>query len=96
MSQVHARARTTPLIRAEIRSSELGVVELADRYNISRATAAKWKSREDTQDRSHRPHKLSTTLSEGQEIIAAEIRRLTLIPERLWSLLANLALSCRL
>ncbi|MBI3345808.1 MAG: hypothetical protein HY020_01185 [Burkholderiales bacterium] len=62
MSQVHARARTTPLIRAEIRASELGVVELAERYNISRATAAKWKSREDVQDRSHRPHKLSTTL----------------------------------
>ncbi|MBS0500896.1 MAG: hypothetical protein JSR74_11290 [Proteobacteria bacterium] len=76
MSQVHARARTTPLIRA----SELGVVELAERYNINRAMAAKWKSREDPQDRSHRPHKLSTTLSEGQEIIVAEIRRLTLIP----------------
>lgn len=80
MSQVHARARTTPLIRAEIRASELGVVELAARYNISRATAAKWKSREDVQDRSHRPHKLSTTLSQGQELIVAEIRRLTLIP----------------
>jgi transposase InsO family protein len=80
MSQVHARARTTPLIRAEIKASELGVVELAERYNVSRATVAKWKSRDDPQDRSHRPHKLSTTLSEGQEIIVAEIRRLTLIP----------------
>jgi len=80
MSQVHARARTTPLIRAEIRASELGVVELAERYNISRATAAKWKNREDVQDRSHRPHKLSTTLTEGQEAIVAEVRRLTLIP----------------
>lgn len=30
MSQVHARARTTPLIRAEIRQSKLGVVELAE------------------------------------------------------------------
>jgi transposase len=80
MSQVHARARTTPIIRAEIRASTLGVVELAKRYNISRATAAKWKNRDDVQDRSHRPHKLHTTLSEGQEAIVAEIRRLTLIP----------------
>jgi len=80
MSQVHARARTTPLIRAEIRASELGVVELAERYNISRATAAKWKNREDVQDRSHRPHKLSTTLSDAQEALVVEVRRLTLIP----------------
>ncbi|MFG6414409.1 hypothetical protein ACG02S_10930 [Roseateles sp. DC23W] len=39
MSQVHARARTTPLIRAEIRQSKLGVVELAERYNQCRAPA---------------------------------------------------------
>jgi hypothetical protein len=68
------------MIRAEIRASELGVVELAERYNVSRATVAKWKSRDDSQDRSCRPHELSTTLSEGQEISVAEIRRLTLIP----------------
>ncbi len=66
MSQVHARARATPLVRTEIRESELDVMKLAERYNISRDTAAKWKNREDVQDRSHRPHKLSTTLSEGQ------------------------------
>lgn len=59
MSQVHARARTTPLIRTEIRESELGVVALAEHYNITRGTASKWKNREDVQDRSHRPHKLS-------------------------------------
>lgn len=80
MSRVHAQARTTPLTRTEIRDSELGVVKLAERYNISRGTASKWKNREDVQDRSHRPHKLSTTLSEGQEALVAEVRRLTLIP----------------
>ena len=80
MSQVHSRALTTPLIRAGIRTYELSVVELAERYNINRGTAAKWKNREDAQDRSHRPHKLITTLSEGQEALVAEVRRLTLIP----------------
>ncbi len=80
MRRVHAQARTTPLTRTEIRDSELGVVKLAERYNISRSTASKWKNREDVQDRSHRPHKLSTTLSEGQEALVAEVRRLTLIP----------------
>jgi len=32
---------TTPLIRTAIRASELGVVELAERYNISLTRAAK-------------------------------------------------------
>ena len=80
MSQVHARARTTPLIRAEIQASSLSQAELAERHNVTRATIAKWQGRDSTQDRSHRPHKLSTTLSAGQEIVVAEIRRLTLIP----------------
>ena len=56
------------------------MVALAERYNISRQTARKWKNRDDVQDRSHRPHKLNTTLTEGQEAIVAEVRRLTLIP----------------
>ena len=80
MSQVHARARTTPLIRAEIQASTLSQAELAERYNVTRATIAKWKARDTTQDRSHRPHQLATTLSAGQEAIVAEIRRFTLIP----------------
>lgn len=80
MSQVHARARTTPLIRAEIQASTLSQAALAELHNVTRATIAKWKSRDCTQDRSHRPHQLATTLSAGQELIVAEIRRLTLIP----------------
>ena len=40
----------------------------------------KWKGREAPADRSHRPHKLSTTLSEAQEAIVVELRRLLLLP----------------
>ena len=80
MSQVHAQARTTPRTRAEIKASSAPLVELAERYNISRATAAKWKSRETPQDLSHRPHKLSTTLTPAQEAIAVELRCMTLLP----------------
>ena len=80
MSQVHAQARTTPRTRAEIKASSAPLVELAERYNITRATAAKWKSRETQQDLSHRPHKLSTTLTPGEEAIAVELRCLTLLP----------------
>ena len=80
MSQVHAQARTTPRTRAEIKASSAPLVELAERYNISRATAAKWKGRKTPQDLSHRPHKLSTTLTPGEEAIAVELRCLTLLP----------------
>ena len=53
---------------------------LAERYNISIATARKWKGRDDAQDRSHRPHTLATTLSAGQELLVVELRRTLLLP----------------
>jgi len=80
MSQVHAQARTTPRIRAEIKASSAPLVELAERYNISRATAAKWKGRETPHDLSHRPHKLQTTLTLGEEAIVVALRRMLLLP----------------
>ena len=65
MSQVHPQARTTPLIRAEIKAATGSQGELAARYNISVATVRKWQNRDQAQDRSHRPHKLSTTLTQA-------------------------------
>jgi transposase InsO family protein len=79
MSQVHAQARTTPRTRAEIKASSQTLVELAERYDISRATARKWKQRETPQDLSHRPHKLCTTLTPAQEALVVELRCLTLL-----------------
>ena len=80
MSQVHAQARTTPRTRAEIKASSAPLGELAERYNISRATARKWKHRESPHDLSHRPHTLHTTLSPVQEAITVELRCLLLLP----------------
>lgn len=80
MSQVHPQARTTPRTRAEIKASAAPVTELAERYNITVATARKWKSRETPEDLSHRPRKLSTTLSPSQEAIVVELRRMLLLP----------------
>ena len=80
MSQVHAQARTTPRTRGEIKEPSASLVALAERYNISLATARKWKGRECPQDLSHRPLKLSTTLSPAQETIAVELRCVTLLP----------------
>ena len=53
---------------------------LADRYNTTVATARKWKHRENPQDRSHRPHRLSNTLTPAQELLAVELRRTLLLP----------------
>jgi transposase InsO family protein len=80
MSRVHPLARTTPRTRTEIKTSSASLVAVAERYNITVATARKWKNREDAQDRSHRPHKLSTTLSPIQEVLAVELRRTLLLP----------------
>ena len=76
MSQIHPQARTTPRTRAEIKASASPLGELAERYNITKATARKWKSRESTEDRSHRPHRLCTTLTPAQEALVVELRRL--------------------
>ena len=80
MTHIHPQARTTPRIRAEIRASTESTAQLARRYNISEPTVLKCKSRDSVHDRSHRPHKLSTTLSAAQEAIVIELRRLLLLP----------------
>ena len=79
MSEIHAQARTTPRTRAEIKNSTASLLELAKRYNISVATARKWKQRDSPEDLSHRPHKLCTTLTPAQEAIAVALRSLTLL-----------------
>ena len=78
MSQVHPQARTTPRTRSEIRCSTESTTCLAERYNITRATARKWQTRDDAADRSHRAHDMGTTLSAGQEAIVLHIRKLCL------------------
>jgi DNA-binding transcriptional regulator YiaG len=67
--KIHPRVRTAPQIRAEIRTSPLSQREKAWRYNVSRATIRRWEKRDDVQDRSHRPHRMATSLTEAQEII---------------------------
>jgi hypothetical protein len=69
-----------PRPRAEIKAASETLEVLAQRYNVSKATARKWKNPEDVQDRSHRPHKLSTTLTPGQEAVAVELRHMLLLP----------------
>ena len=80
MSSVHAQARTTPRTRAEIQASAGSQRALAERFNVTRSTVQKWQSRDQVEDLSHRPHRLATTLTEGQEAVVVELRKTLLLP----------------
>ncbi|CAH1205018.1 hypothetical protein NTGBS_560014 [Candidatus Nitrotoga sp. BS] len=80
MSQDHPCARTTPRTWSEIYTPPASVTALACLYNITVATVCKWKGRENSQGRSHRPHTLNTTLTSAQELLVVELRRMLLLP----------------
>lgn len=80
MSRVHAQARTIPRTRAEIQASAGSQRALAQRFNVTRSTVQKWQSRDQVEDLSHRPHRLATTLTEGQEAVVVELRKTLLLP----------------
>lgn len=77
---LHSQARTTHLIREEIRTSKLSQAALARLYNVSRQTIRKWQERESPVDGSHCPHTLKTTLTPAQELIVVELRTTLLLP----------------
>ena len=82
MHMVHARARTTPAVRAEIaRSTERSGV-LAERYGVSTETVRKWRKRgpEGCRDRSSRPHRLPWKASEEERAVVCALRRATGFP----------------
>jgi transposase len=82
MYAIHANARTTPAVRAEIaRSTEPSSV-LARRYGVSTETIRKWRKRgaADCQDHSSRPHKLPWTATEEERAIVCALRRATGFP----------------
>ncbi len=62
---LHKNARTTPVIREELRTSTLGERQLAEQSNLNRATVRKWHERDAPEDRSHRPHTLHALPSPG-------------------------------
>ena len=77
---LHKNARTTHLIRAELKASIQPRKALAEQYNLSVGTVDKWRSRESVEDKSHRPNNLQTTLSKEQEALVVELRTTLLLP----------------
>lgn len=76
----HINAKTNVQIRSAIQKSDETIMELCERYNLSKSTVEKWKKREDLKDKSSRPHNLRTVLTEVDEWIICEVRKSTLLP----------------
>ena len=76
--RLHKQARTTPAIRAEIQAAPPSVSnpELAARYGVTLPTIRKWRQRQSVDDVSHTAHRLQTTLTPAQELVAIELRKL--------------------
>src|SRR4051812_44815956 len=82
MHAVHANARTTPAVRAEIARSREPTGVLAQRYSVSTETIRKWRKRgpQDCQDHSSRPHKLPWKATDEERAIVCALRRATGFP----------------
>jgi transposase-like protein len=78
--RLHANATTTPRTRAYIQKSRASHAALARELGIHPRTVARWKTRQDVADRSTRPHRLATTISEWEEALIVELRRSLALP----------------
>ena len=79
MPQIHANARTTPAVRAEIARSGEPSGTLAKRYGVSAETVRKWRKRGagDCLDRSARPHRLAWKATDEERAVVCALRRST-------------------
>src|SRR3954467_8535703 len=82
MHAVHANARTTPAVRAEIARSREPTGVLAQRYGVSTETIRKWRKRgpQDCHDYFSRPHKLPWKATDEERAIVCALRRATGFP----------------
>lgn len=67
LQKLHKNARTNYRIREFIQTSHKSLSELATELNLNLKTVRKWKNRHDLADRSSRPLRLRTNLTQEQE-----------------------------
>jgi hypothetical protein len=77
---LHANATTTPRTRAYIQRSKKPVGELAGELGVSETTIRRWRGRSTVGDRSHRPKRLTTSLSAMEETLVCELRTSLQLP----------------
>ena len=73
--KLHSQATTTPKIRATIRASMEPAWIVAARHGTCEQTVWKWRKRDSVEDRSHTPHRLQTSLTPAQEVVAVALRK---------------------
>lgn len=73
--KLHANARTTPAIRAEIQASDQSVATLAKQYGVHETTIRRWKFRSSQADRPHTRHNLGQSTSSEEEALITGLRR---------------------
>jgi transposase InsO family protein len=78
--KLHANATTTPKIRTYIQTSKASVADLARELGVSERTITRWRSRKDVSDRSHRPHRITTTMTPLEERLVVELRISVTLP----------------
>jgi len=74
MPKQHKNATTTPEMRAFIHESDLATAVLARLLKVSESTVRKWRKRDSTDDISHLPKQLNTTLSLEQQYVVVHLR----------------------
>jgi IS30 family transposase len=77
---LHANATTTPRTRSYIQRSKKPVAELAGELGVSETTIRRWRGRTTVDDRSHRPKRLTTSLSAMEETLVCELRTSLQLP----------------
>lgn len=83
---LHKQATTMPKVRAPIQASDEPASALVERFGITEQTVYKWKHRDSVHDRDQTPHRLQTTLTPAQEVLAVALG--TTLPVSLDDLLA--------
>jgi len=74
MPKQHKNATTTPEMRAFIHESDLATAVLARLLKVSESTVRKWRKRKSTEDVSHLPKQLNTTLTLEQQYVVVHLR----------------------
>jgi transposase-like protein len=77
---LHANAKTTPRIRAEIQNSEASIAQLAKHYNLNPKTISRWKNANYVVDKKSGPKVRKSVLSTVEQQAICEIRRQLQLP----------------
>jgi transposase-like protein len=77
---LHAGAKTTHRIRKEIHDSKESIATLAARYGLNPKTIIKWRKRDDVNDLKSGPKKIRSSLTEQEQAIVCEFRRISQFP----------------